>query len=129
MSLDERYDDNGEPVVQIKDARVDVEQIVLHQIYLEVLEKEFDNLSFKEREILGGFFGAFGHERRTLADLGVQFNLTENAAAKAKDNSLNKLTEACFSGEIGVWLSARKTVREAQEYISPKNTKGIAHYF
>ena len=128
-SLDEQYDDNGEPVVQIKDARVDVEQIVLHQIYLEVLEKEFDNLSFKEREILGGFFGAFGHERRTLADLGVQFNLTENAAAKAKDNSLNKLTEACFSGEIGVWLSARKAVREAQKYISPKNTKGIAHYF
>ena len=107
LSLDEQYDDNGEPIVQIKDTRVDVEQIVLHQIYLEVLEKEFDNLSFKEREILGGFFGVFGYEQRTLADLGEQFDLTENAAAKAKDNSLNKLTEACFNGEIGVLQSAQ----------------------
>jgi RNA polymerase sigma factor (sigma-70 family) len=115
LSLDEQYDDNGEPVIQIRDARVDVEQIVLHQIYLEVLEKEFDNLSFKEREILGGFFGVFGYEQRILADLGEQFGLTENAAARAKDKALKKLTNACFNGEIGIWLSARKAIKDAQK--------------
>ena len=129
LSLDEQYGDNGEPVVQIRDAHADVEQIVLHKIYLEIMEQEFGNLSFKEREILGGFSGAFGHEQRTLADLGEQFDLTESAAAKAKDKALKRLTDACFNGEIGVWLSAQKAVREAQKYISPKNTKGIAHYF
>ena len=122
-SLDEQHDDNGEPVVQIKDARMDVEQIVLHQIYLEVLEKKFDNQSFKEREILGGFFGAFGYEQRTLAELGEQFDLTENAAAKAKDKALKRLTYACFNGEIGIWLSARKAIREAQKDKSPTNAK------
>lgn len=129
LSLDEQYDDNGEPVVQIGDVRADVEQIVLHQIYLEVLEKEFDNLSFKEREILGGFFGVFGYEQRTLADLGEQFDLTENAAAKAKDKTLKKLTGACFNGEIGIWLSARKAIRKAQKDKSSTNAKSPVRYF
>lgn len=128
LSLDEQYDDNGESVIQIRDAHADVEQIVLRQIYLEIIEQEFNKLSFKEREILGGFFGAFGHEQRTLADLGEQFNLTENAAAKAKDKSLNKLTEACFNGEIGVWLSARKAVREAQKDKPSTNAKSTIRY-
>ena len=129
LSLDEQYDDNGEPVVQIKDARDDVEQIVLRQIYLEIMEQEFDNLSFKEREILGGFFGVFGYEQRTLADLGEQFDLTERAAAKAKDKALKKLTDACLNGEIGIWLSARKAIREAQRDKSPTNTKSTVCYF
>lgn len=128
-SLDEQHDDNGKSVVQIRDARADVEQIVLHQIYLEVLEKEFDKLSFKEREILGGFFGVFGYEQRTLTDLGEQFDLTENAAAKAKDKALKKLTDACFNGEIGIWLSARKSIRKAQKDKSPTNTKSTVCYF
>lgn len=129
LSLDEQYDDNGEPVVQIKDARVDVEQNVLHQIYLEVLEKEFNNLSFKEREILGGFFGVFGYEQRTLSDLGEQFDRTENAAAKAKDKALKKLTDACFNGEIGVWLLARKAIKEAQKNNASTNGKSTVRYF
>lgn len=129
LSLDEQYDDNGEPVVQIKDARADVEQIVLHQIYLEILEKGFDNLSFREREILGGFFGVFGYEQRTLADLGGQFDLTENAAAKAKDKALKKLIDACFNGEIGIWLSAQKAIKEAQKDKSPANAKNTVGYF
>lgn len=129
LSLDEQYDDKGEPVVQIRDTRVDVEQIVLRQIYLEIMEQEFNKLSFREREILGGFFGAFGYEQRTLADLGEQFDLTENAAAKAKDKALKKLTEACFNGEIGVWLSAQKAVREAQRDKSPTNAKSTIRYF
>ncbi len=125
LSLDEQYDDNGEPVVQVKDARLDVEQIVLHQIYLEVLEKEFHNLSFKEREILGGFFGAFSHEQRSLADLGEQFDLTENAAAKAKDKARKKLTDACFDGQIGIWLSARKAIKDVQKNKVPISVRGL----
>lgn len=128
-SLDEQYEDNGEPVVQINDAREDVEQIALHQIYLEILEKELGNLSFREREILGGFFGAFGYEQCTLADLGEQFDLTENAAAKAKDKALKKLADACFNGEIGIWLSVRKAIKEAQRYKSSANAKSTIRYF
>ena len=129
LSLDEQYGDNGEPVVQIKDAREDVEQIVLRQIYLEIMEQEFNKLSFREREMLGGFFGVFGYEQRTLADLGEQFDLTENAAAKAKDKAQKKLTDACFSGEIGIWLSARKAIRETQRDNSLGNAKSTVCYF
>lgn len=128
LSIDEQYGDNGDSIVQIRDARADVEQIVLHKIYLEIMEQEFDKLSFKEREILGGFFGAFGHEQRTLADLGEQFDLTENAAAKAKDKALKKLTDACLNGEIGVWLSAQKAVREAQKDNPSTNAKSTIRY-
>ena len=129
LSLDEQYGDNGEPVVQINDAREDVEQNVLHQIYLEALQIQFYKLSFRDREILGGFFGAFGHEQRTLADLGGQFDLTENAAAKAKDKALEKLTDACFNGEIGIWLSARKAIKEAQKDKVLINAKSTVCYF
>lgn len=128
-SLDEQHDDNGEPVVQIRGDHTDVEQIVLRQIYLEIMEQEFNKLSFREREILGGFFGVFGHEQRTLADLGEQFDLTESAAAKAKDKTLKKLADACFNGEIGIWLSARKAIRKAQKDKSPTNTKNTVCYF
>lgn len=123
LSLDEQYDDNGEPVVQIRDAHADVEQIVLRQIYLEIMEQEFNKLSFREREMLGGFFGVFGYEQQTLADLGEQFDLTENAAAKAKDKALKKLTDACFDGQIGVWLSVRKAIRGAQNSSHLKTQK------
>lgn len=114
LSLDKQYEDSDEPVTQLVDSRFNVEYFVVKKIYMEALRTEFDNLSFKEREILGGFFGVFGYKQSTLSVLGEQFDLTENAAAKAKDKAIKKLTDACLNGEIGLWLSARKAIKEAQ---------------
>lgn len=118
LSLDDNFDDSDEPVLQIVDINADVEWTVLQTLYLEILQHEFEKLSFKEKQILGGFFGVYGYEEHSLPELGEEFDITENAAAKAKDKALKKLTDACMDGELGVWYSARKAIRKAQREAS-----------
>lgn len=117
-SLNDNYDDSGEPVMQLTNPNTDVERTVFQALYIEILAQEFEKLSFKEREILGGFYGVFDHKEQPLAALGEEFDLTENAAAKAKDKALKKLTAACMDGGIGLWKRARKAINEAQREAS-----------
>lgn len=91
-----------------------VEWQVLREIYIDCVKDEFDQLSFKERQILGGFFGVFEHPKQTLADLAEEFQMTENALLKAKDKALNKLRLACENGKLGVWMEVRSFLRDAQ---------------
>ncbi len=119
FSLDDNHDDSGDPVLQIKNPNSDVERTVFQTLYLEILEREFDKLSFKECQILGGFFGVFGFKIQTLSELGGEFDLTENAAAKVKDKALKKLTDACMEGDIGLWQAVRKAIKAAQKGVKP----------
>lgn len=114
FSLEDHYDDSCEPVLQITNPNADVERTVLKALYLEILEQEFEKLSFKERQILGGCFGVYNHKEQPLEALGEEFDLTENAAAKAKDKALKKLTAACMDGEIGIWRLMKKAIKKAQ---------------
>lgn len=118
FSLNDSTDDNGESVFQLRDFRLDVEESVFLSIYFPLLKPEFEKLSFKEKQILGGFFGVYGYEKHSLSELGEEFDMTENAAAKAKDKALKKLTSACMDGEIGVWYRTRKAIRKAQKEAS-----------
>jgi RNA polymerase sigma factor (sigma-70 family) len=91
-----------------------VEQQVYINICVEYLRAAFEELSFKEREILGGFFGVFGHKKETLAAIGEEFQIKESAALKAKDKALEKLRGICLDGKLGYWMSIRAAIREAQ---------------
>lgn len=98
-----------------------VEWQVLREIYIDCVKDEFDLLSFKERQILGGFFGVFEYPKQTLADLAEEFQMTENALLKAKDKALNKLRLACDNGQLGRWREAQRIIRATQRawgYIS-----------
>lgn len=86
------------------------------KIWQELLREVFENeLSFKEREILGGFFGVYGYEKKTLPEIGEQFNMKENATLKAKDKALNILTEICMNGKLGLWREVYKTIMECSK--------------
>jgi len=91
-----------------------IDQQVYIKICIEHLREAFDGLSFKERTILGGFFGVYGHKKETLAEIGEAFQIGENAALKAKDKALEKLRGICLEGELGYWRSVRRAIREAQ---------------
>lgn len=91
-----------------------VEWQVLRKIYIDCVKDEFDQLSFKERQILGGFFGVFEHPKQTLADLAEEFQMTENALLKAKDKMLGKLRLACESGQFGRWRVVQQMIQAAQ---------------
>lgn len=91
-----------------------VEWQVLREIYLDCVRGEFERLSFKERQILGGFFGMFDYPKQTLADLAEEFQMTENALIRAKDKALFKLRLTCENGKLGIWREVRSLVRNAQ---------------
>lgn len=113
VSLDESVDEGGESLYDsIPASQILVEQQIYIQICLEHLQAAFETLSFKEREILGDFFGAYGHEEQTLAEIGEAFQMKENAALKAKDKALDKLRKLCLEGELGRWRSIRTAIRE-----------------
>lgn len=105
VSLDSSpEDDEVGGAVRLFSLEAPVHRQVYLKICIEYMREAFESsLSFKERELLGGFFGAFGYEEKTLAWLGEQFNMKENAALKAKNKALQKLTELCLDGKLGVW--------------------------
>jgi RNA polymerase sigma factor (sigma-70 family) len=82
------------------------------QVCLEHLRTAFYSLSYKERAILGGFFGVYGHKKETLAAIGESFQMGENAAQVAKDKALVKLRRVCVEGELGYWRSLDGAIRE-----------------
>lgn len=78
------------------------------------MQTAFELLSFKEREILGSFFGVYGHKKETLAEIGEVFQMRESAASKAKDKALEKLRKLCMESEFSRWRSIRTAIRAAQ---------------
>ena len=95
-------------------AALPVEWQVLREIYLDCVKEEFEQLSFRERQILGGFFGVYAYPKQTISNLAEEFQLTENALIKARDKALAKLRRACGSGRLGIWREAHRIIRETQ---------------
>jgi DNA-directed RNA polymerase specialized sigma subunit len=81
-----------------------VHRQVFLKICLELLKEAFNNeLSFKEKEILGGYFGVYGYEKKRLSDIGEPFNMKSDAVLKAKDSILKKFAKLCMKGDLGSW--------------------------
>jgi RNA polymerase primary sigma factor len=91
-----------------------VEWQVLREIYLDCVKEEFEQLSFRERQILGGFYGVYTYPKQTISDLAEEFQLTENALIKARDKALDRLRRACEDGRLGIWREAHRMIREAR---------------
>ena len=91
-----------------------VEWQVLREVYLECVKEAFEQLSFRERQILGGFFGVYTYPKQTISDLAEEFQLTENALIKARDKALDRLRRACENGRLGIWREAHRMIRDAQ---------------
>lgn len=92
------------------------------QFRLRHLQSAFETLLFKEREILGGFFGVYGHKQQTLAAIGEVFNMKENAALKAKDKALQKLHKNCMLGGLGRWMYIRTAISKSQQQAISEST-------
>lgn len=108
------FDDEDNAAGQIRASISPVHRQAYLKICAELIEEEFRDLPFKERELLGGFYGVFGHGEQTLAALGGQFNMKENAALKARDKALHKLAERCREGKLGVWRRVYRAVMDVR---------------
>lgn len=81
-----------------------VHRQVFLKICLELLKETFDNeLSFKEKEILGGYLGIYDYIKRDLSDIGEEFNIKPEAVLIAKDQAVSKLAALCRNSKLGDW--------------------------
>ena len=67
----------------------------------------FDQLSKKEQEIIGRYFGVFGYEDMSANDISDLMLMTPNAVNKSVNASLNKLKELYYKGsKLYYWRNA-----------------------
>lgn len=96
---------------------LDVAKQVMKKIYIECVKEEVDKLTYKEKQIIGGFYDVFGYEKQTVADLAEEFQLKENALQKAKDNAVEKLSFGCFTGKLDAYRKAVSKIKKAKRNI------------
>lgn len=85
-----------------------VEQIVYQKICLELLRDIFDQLSEKDRSILGHTFGMYGYKKYTLDDLGLKEILTADGVIKARDAALLHLQKLYDGSRLQLWISVHR---------------------
>lgn len=88
------------------------------KMVLELIGEEFQKLSFREREILGGRYEVFGYEKQTLSDLAEEFQITEDAVLKAAIRAMDKLRALCLNGKPQELRRAFSAVFDAAEEFS-----------
>ena len=79
------------------------EKITFRNGCTERLQLLFDQLSGKERSILGHTFGVFGYEMLTASEIAVLELMTENGVNKAKRAAIEKLIKLYPDSELQVW--------------------------
>ena len=73
----------------------------------EYLKPLFEQLSRKEQEIIGRYFGVFGYEEMSAKDISDLMLMTTNAVNKSVSASLNKLKELYYNGSnLFYWRNA-----------------------
>ena len=106
-----------ESIIEYEYSSINVEKEVFHKIYIECIFEEFDKLTFKEKQLIGGFYGVFGYEKHTISDLAEEFQMKENALQKAKDNAVEKLSYNCFTGKFDIYRQALAKIRKAKKKV------------
>ncbi len=92
-----------------------VQKAATNKVILDSIGVEFQSLSFKEREILGGRLGMFGYPKRTLAFLAEEFQLTEDGVFKAYRRAMEKLRSRCLRGKPQEIRTAIRAVMKETE--------------
>lgn len=82
-----------------------VDQIVYQKICFELLRDIFDQLSEKDRSILGHTFGVYGYKKYTLDELGLKEILTVDGVIKARDAALLRLQKLYDGSQLQLWIS------------------------
>lgn len=116
LSLDDLEAENQMPTVdnyiniggilEQRNASESVEHTVMTKIWLEKLPELFDRLRKRDRFILGHFYGIYGYEKMTKAELAFRLELTIDGVYKARDAALLRARECYRSSELHTWKKA-----------------------
>lgn len=83
-----------------------VEHTVMTKIWLEKLPDIFDQLGKRDRFILGHFYGIYGYEKMTKAELALRLELTIDGVYKARDASIRRMKEIYRGSDLHTWRRA-----------------------
>lgn len=93
-------------ILEQRNASESVEHTVMTKIWLEKLPDLFDQLRKRDRFILGHFYGIYGYEKMTKADLAFRLELTIDGVYKARDAALRRARECYRDSELHTWKRA-----------------------
>lgn len=86
------------------------------EVCIELFRKLFDNLSARDREILGRKYGVFGYEETSVSDIADYMLITRNAVNKAVNSATETLRKEYHNGsKLKWWRLCNRAVREALE--------------
>ena len=107
-------EDNGDIFERLAANRLSssAEDAVLHTLTAECLREEFLQLSKKDQDILGRYFGAYGFPKSSLQEIAMRNRLRESGVEKAKDQALNHLRDRCRDSFAWKLRRARRIIEQ-----------------
>ena len=109
-------DDDGDIFERLASTRLSgsAEDAVIRIVAMECLREEFLQLSKKEQDILGRYFGVYGFPKAALQEIAMRNLLKESGVEKAKDQALKHLRDRCQSSLAWKLRRARRMVVQAK---------------
>lgn len=99
------------------------EDAVIRAVTMECLREEFLQLSRTEQDILGRYFGVYGHPKTDLREIAVRNRMGESGVEKAKDQALKRLLDRCLDGFS--WKLRR--ARQLAERTAPAENQSLPY--
>ena len=93
---------------------VPVDRLVHRKICIEYLEELFDQLSAKDKYILGHSYGIYGYEKYSIDQIALREMLTRDGVTKARSIALKHLRSIYSDSKLHHWLRANRAIKEAQ---------------
>lgn len=90
------------------------EDAVIRMVIMECLREEFLQLSKKEQDILGRYFGAYGFPKSDLREIAVRNRMKESGVEKAKNQAVQRLQERCLDSLAWKLRRARRMVERTE---------------
>ena len=109
-------DDDGDIFERLASTRLSgsAEDAVIRMVTMECLREEFLQLSKKEQDILGRYFGVYGFPKSDLQEIAVRNRMKESGVEKAKDQALKHLRDRCRDSFAWKLRRARRMVAQAE---------------
>ena len=107
-------EDNGDIFERLAANRLSssAEDAVLHTLTAECLREEFLQLSKKDQDILGCYFGAYGFPKSGLQEIAMRNLLKEAGVEKAKDQAIKRLRARCLDSFAWKLRRARRIIEQ-----------------
>ena len=107
-------EDNGDIFERLAANRLSssAEDAVLHTLTAECLREEFLQLSKKDQDILGCYFGAYGFPKSGLQEIAMRNLLKEAGVERAKDQAIKRLRTRCLDSFAWKLRRARRIIEQ-----------------